>query len=293
MAYKNDSELVIMNRYGAAADDAKAEMFETYDRIRDLMASGPTLGGSGLGKFSSALVQVAKLFGGSPFIPTLGSEAVNIPGTSYFSPISGGTGQVPAGQAAFGLAPFSMSAGFPSGGAAGLTPVSWLSSLGSGLKNIPVGIGHLFPAGNTYIGGLGDGLASGTVTGGAASAALAAGGSIAAGTGAGLGFGRNWVMPAAGIVSGIGGLLTTLGPFFGPFGLAAAASGTVLNGVSGAILSSYQTINQRILNNADTVLSAKVKNLESVVKMLEAQQDVVKKLMKDSIDGDKKLLDNI
>jgi hypothetical protein len=138
-------------------------------------------------------------------------------------------------------------------------------------------------------------FAHGTLAGGASGIATAAsvGTGLAAGTAAGAGFGRNWVMPAAGIVSGIGGLLTTLGPFFGPFGLAAAAGGSVLNGLSGAVLSSFQHVSNRILNNADVILTTKIKNLETTVKQLEAQQEIVKKLLKDTLDGDKKALDNI
>ena len=100
-------------------------------------------------------------------------------------------------------------------------------------------------------------------------------------------------MPAAGIVSGIGGLLTTLGPFFGPFGIAAAAGGAVLNGTAGAVLSSFQHISNRILVNADTTLTSKIKNLETTVKQLDAQGEILRKLLKDSVDGDKKALDNI
>jgi hypothetical protein len=132
------------------------------------------------------------------------------------------------------------------------------------------------------------------MTGGAAPiSAIANGVGAVGGLATGAGFGKNWVMPAAGIASGIGGVLTTLGPFFGPFGLALAAGGSVLNGVSGSILASYQQISQRILNNADTILTDKVKNLETTVKQLDAQQDIIKKLLKESVDGDKKLLDNI
>ena len=36
MAYKNDSYLVIANKFGSASGDAKAMLFETYDKLRDL-----------------------------------------------------------------------------------------------------------------------------------------------------------------------------------------------------------------------------------------------------------------
>jgi hypothetical protein len=318
MSYKNDSYLVIMGSYDKANSAAKAELFETYDRLRDLTVSGPALGGSGVGKFASLLTNIARLFGSSAFLPTFGSEAINIPGTSYYAPITGGTGILPGGQAAFGLAPFSQVTGISAGGAAPINnssvlPLSFFSSSGIGslgaLESGFSGVGDLnFPMSAT-IGGLGDGvltggaapvsgasgvLGNGWIAGGASGLSTAAtAGGLALGTGAGAGFGRNWIMPAAGIVSGIGGLLTTLGPFFGPFGLAAAAGGTVMSGVSGAVLASFQNVSNRILSNADTILSAKIKNLETTVKQLDAQEDILKKLLKESVEGDKKALDNL
>lgn len=314
MSYKNDSYLVMLNSYDKSSSAAKAELFETYDRLRDLTVSGPALGGSGIGKFGSLLMNVARMIGGSPFLPTFGSEAINIPGTSYYSPISGGTGILPGGQAAFGLAPFSNVTGITNGGAApidnsSIGPLSLFSALGtgsigasalglSGLGGLgfPTGgaIGGVFTGGASPVSGDFGMLNSGIITGGASGiGAAATAGGLAVGTAAGAGFGRNWVMPAAGIVSGIGGLLTTLGPFFGPFGLAAAAGGSVLSGVSGAVLSSFQHISNRLLVNADTILTSKIKNLETTVKQLDAQGDVLRKLLKESVDGDKKALENI
>jgi hypothetical protein len=342
MSYKNDSYQTILSSYGKASSAAKAELFETYDRIRDLAAAGPVLGGSGLGKFSSLLMNVARMFGSSAFLPTFGSEAITIPGTSYYAPITGGTGILPGGQAAFGLAPLSYISGFPGGAApidgSGVTPLSMFSSFGSGSNAASAlgfsGIGQAgFPAagfpwsefpGSGFMGGgaasidgmsgeldggfrtvgaspvdsaagtLDSGFGSGVIAGGASGISTAAtAGGLTMGTAAGAGFGRNWVMPAAGIMSGIGGLLTTLGPFFGPFGLAAAAGGAVMNGVSGAVLSSFQHVSNRLLVNADTILAAKVKNLETLIKQLDAQEDIVKKLLKDSAEGDKKALDNL
>jgi hypothetical protein len=84
-----------------------------------------------------------------------------------------------------------------------------------------------------------------------------------------------------------------LGPFFGPFGIAAAAGGALMNGAAGAVLSSYQGVSQRILNNADTMLTNRVKNIETTVKQLDAQQAIIRKLLKESLDGDKKALDSI
>jgi len=316
MSYKNDSELVILNKYGKASSIAKAELYETYDRLRDLTVSGPALGGSGLGKFGSLIMNVARTFSNSSFAPTFGNESINIPGTTFFSPFTGGTGILPGGTAAFGLAPFSQVSGFPPAG--GAAPIGWaaggaapINQFGGDLSALSMmntfGIGSETLA-NNGLSGIGDWgyfdgfetaftdystapVVGGTIAGGAAG--LATAGGLAAGTAAGAGFGRNWVMPAAGIVSGIGGLLTTLGPFFGPFGLAAAAGGTVMNGLAGAVLQSYQNVSNRILTNADTILSNKVKNLETTIKQLDAQQDIIKKLLKESVDGDKKALDNL
>ena len=48
MSYKNDSYLVIANKFGSASGDAKAMLWETYDQLRDLTVSGNGLG-SGFG----------------------------------------------------------------------------------------------------------------------------------------------------------------------------------------------------------------------------------------------------
>ena len=59
------------------------------------------------------------------------------------------------------------------------------------------------------------------------------------------------------------------------------------------MLQSFQHVSNRILVNADTILSNKVKNLETTIKQLDAQQDILKKLLKESVEGDKKALDNL
>ncbi|MFN8615324.1 MAG: hypothetical protein U0003_05385 [Vampirovibrionales bacterium] len=276
MSYKNDSFLVILDKYSTASSAAKADLFETYDRIRDLTVSGSAMGGGGTGKFFGVLTNLAKMFGSSAFNPTMGNESMTIPGTSYFSPITGGTGIVPGGQASFGLSPFAQVTGFPNGAAANVDAVT----------------GGVFAGGAA---GLGSPIGQAVLAGGAGPiGTLATAGALGAGTtAAATGMGRNWVLPAAGVVSGIGGLLTTLGPFFGPFGLAAAAGGALMNGAAGAVLSSYQSVSNRILVNADTILSNRVRNLETTIKQLDAQNDIVKKLMKEMIDGEKKALDNL
>lgn len=296
MSNKFDSRIVAMRDLGKASAFAKAELFETYDRLRDLTVSGPTMGSSGLGQFGNVLLNIARIFGAAPFIPTFGSEAVNIPGTSYYMPLTGGNGVTNGGQAAFGLAPFAQTSGFPTGAAApidnsSLPQLNSSISYGIGsLANPSIGIGGMDYSNTTFM----DTSLDGYILGGAAPVtAIGNGAGAISGIASGAGFGRNWVMPAAGIASGVGSVLTTLGPFFGPFGLALAAGGSVINGVSGSILASHQKTSQRILNNADAILTDKVKNLETTVKQLDAQQDIIKKLIKENMDMDKKLLDTV
>lgn len=299
MSFKNDSELVILNRFADISLDDKAALWETYSRIQDQMTAGPSMGGGGMGKFSSMLANIARMIGGSPFIPTFGSEAINIPGTSYYTPASGGTGVGPGGQAAFGLAPFSQTSGFKTGvsggGAAPLdgdagaiaqfsVPSPESPTPGTfGNGNIPTANGNNgeIPTDGMIVGGASPLQGAGTAA------------ALASGAAAGAGFGGNWVLPAAGIVSGVGGMITTLGPFLGHFGVSASTGAAVGTGLSGALLASYQSVSGRILNNADTILANKVKNLETSIKMLDDIQDSVKKMLKDSFDGDKKALDDV
>lgn len=291
MSYKQMSEIVILNKLGVAGSDAKAELFETYDQLRDLTVSGPSISGSGLGPAGGFLFKLAQMLSGSSFLPILGNQSINIPGTSYYSPTQPGTGTQPGGQSSFGFAPFAQTPGFPSfgGSAAGINAASILGSigLGSGLVGL-TGFGDPNDpnAGQTY-----------TVGGGAAPiGAGSVGGNLAA-AGTGLvgasGFGRNFVMPAAGLISGLGGLLTSLSPLMGGAGVAGLAAGTILSGLSGSALTAYQHVSNRVLVNADTILSNKVKNLETIVKQLEAQEETVKKLLKDSLEGDKKALQDL
>ena len=87
MSYKNDHALTIANKWGAASSSAKAELYETYDRLRDLTVSGSTATGSGFGTAGGFLWQLANLFSPSAFMPVMGgSSMMNIPGTSYWSP---------------------------------------------------------------------------------------------------------------------------------------------------------------------------------------------------------------
>ncbi|MCA9842462.1 MAG: hypothetical protein KC475_10105 [Cyanobacteria bacterium HKST-UBA03] len=296
MSYRYDSEIVILNRLSKASVEAKSQLFQTYDELRDLTVSGPSIGGSGLGTVSNYLFKFAQFLSGSSFLPTLGNQSINIPGTSYFSPIAGGTGINPGGQSSFGLGPMAQTLGLPSAGSA--AKIDALSILGQqGFGSIAgqaaglSGIGDLgYDPDVSAIGGFGSEAGQAAQLGTAGRAASAGAGLVAA-----AGFGRNLVVPSAGILSGIGGMLTSLAPIFGngQSGLAALAGGTILSGISGAVLDSYQHVSNRIITNADVILSNKIKNLETTVKMLDAQQDIVKKLLKEGIDGDKKALNDL
>lgn len=287
MSYKNDSLMVVANKYGKASDDAKAELFETYDRLRDLTVAGPSLAGAGLGPVGSALINFARLFAPSAFVPVLGSSAINIPGTSFSQPVSGGTAILPGGTPAFGVTGLGKYPSFPNqtGPAA---PLSIGIGIGSLLLGSAFGIGSLTGAGNYGIGGGPTGFAASN-TGASGAGAVGA----VAGTAAGAGFGRGFVLPIAGVISGLGGLATSLGPFFGPFGTAAITGGTIASGFGGAVLSAYQTITNRVLVNADTILTNKIKNIETTVKQLDAQSGIIRKMIKESVEGDSKALQEL
>ena len=72
MSYKNDSLLVIANKFGTASSDAKVQLYETYDRLRDLTVSGSASSGTGFEMAGGALYKVASLFAPSSFMTTLG-----------------------------------------------------------------------------------------------------------------------------------------------------------------------------------------------------------------------------
>jgi hypothetical protein len=320
MAYKNDSIQTIMARYGKASDAIETEMYETWDAIRHMAVGGNALGGSGMGAFSSFLMNIGRMFGSPAFSPILGSQAISIPGTNYYAPISGGTGIVPGGQASFGLAPWAQFTGLPTGGAAPVLE-GWEAFQALGLGNESTAFGGIgdynFPA-EGFIGGAAapvsagnttaqafqgtatlftQPVAGGQVVGGADSfGGIGTAGSVVAtgaGIASGLGLGRNWLMPTASAISGIGGLLTTLGPLFGPIGLAGVAAGGIMNGVAGAILNGFQQTNQRILANADTVMEEKLRHLDVSKKMIGAQSEILKKMLKEAYESDKKALDEL
>jgi len=273
MSYKYDSMLVLANKYGLASNDAKAEMFETYDRIRDLSVSGPSLGGAGgYGAVGSFLMNLARLIGPTSYLPVLGSSSINIPGSSYYSPISGGNTTAGA-QSSYGMGEMAKYPGFP-GGAASLS----LSSL--------LGIGSEFGslANSFAIGGIATGGAASTVAGSSFVPAVGA----LTGISASAGKYSDIVLPVAGVIGGVGGIVGSLAPYFGPFGILAGMTGNLTNGYAGAVLNTYQTTTAKVINNADTILSMKVKNIETVVKQLDVQGDIVRKMLKTGIEADSK-----
>lgn len=284
MAYKNDSLLVITNKYGKASSDAKAELFETWDRLRDITVAGPSIAGQGLGPIGSGLIQFARLFAPSAFVPALGNQSVNIPGTSFSTPISGGTSVVPGGSASFGIGSMGSFPSFPnlSGQAA---PLSIGMGIGSAFLGSIFGLGSSTGLGGYAIGGSPTGGAAGVTAGNAAGAMV--------GTAAGAGFGRNIVIPLAGVVAGIGGLASSLGPYFGPWGVAATTGGAIASGIGGAILNAYQIVSNRILANADTILTNKIRNIETTVKELDTQSGIIRKMIKESVEGDGKALQEL
>lgn len=259
MSYKYDSTLTIMNQYGKAASEATAQMYETYDKLRDLSVSGPSIQGDGFGAFGKMLMNVARTIGPASFMPVLGTEQMNIPGTSYSTAVTGGTSILPGGTAAFGMGSLGSYAGFPTGSAESITDAGELTGEATSVANI-------------------------------ASSATAAG--AVAGTATGFGQ-SSIVLPLAGALSGIGGIATSLGPYLGPMGNLAGIAGYIASGFGGAVLGGYQYTASKIVNNADTILTNKVKNIETVVKQLNTQQDMLKKMLKDSIEGDGKAIQDM
>lgn len=271
MSYKNDSYLVIANKFGSAGGDAKAQLFETYDKLRDLTVSGSGMG-TGFEASGSFLYRMASLFAPSSFATVFGaSESMNVPGTSYSSQFSGGS--------AYGLDSLYNYSGFPGGAA----PVGW------GLDGYSTG------GASSMMGGWGfEGVATGGASGvgGIADVASAAAYGVGAANGFGM-LGRNVVLPVAGMISGWGGIMQAAAPYLGEYGLPALVMGNLMQGTTSAALAAYQNVTGNITANADTILSNKVRNIETVCKMLDTQGDVVKKMLKESIDGDSKAIQNM
>lgn len=263
MSYKNDSLLVISNKYGKASAEAKAQLFETYDQLRDITVGGSGQAGSGVGTATSFLMSMARLVSPSSFMPTVnGAESANIPGTSYSSTVSGGS-TIAGSNSSFGIGSYAQYSGFPSGGAA----------------SINYGIGTDY------------GYNDGSATGGAASIVSTAGAATVATTA--LDYGRSILIPTAGVISGLGSLISAVSPYLGQFGLASTLTGSLVQGAGGALMAAYKNVSGNILNNADVTLSNKVKNIETVCKMLDTQSDVIKKMLKESVEGDSKVIQDL
>lgn len=261
MSYRYDSYLVISNKFGAASADAKAQLFETYDQLRDISVSSAS-GSSGTG-FEGAggfIYNLASLFAPASFAPTMsGNTSYSIPGTSYYN---AGT----PGSSSYGLESYSGFAAPISGFATG-EAASILTGFGSET-------GYA-----SSIGGIAD----------VASAA-------AYGTGTMSGFsnlGKNIVLQGAGLIAGVGGIMQSAAPYMGEYGLGAIIVGNIMRGSGSAALAALQNAAGAVTANADTILSNKVRNIETVCKMLDTQGDVVKKMLKESIDSDSKAIQNL
>lgn len=276
MAYKNDGHLVIANRYGSASSDAKAMLYETYDRLRDLTVSGSASSGTGFEAAGGFLYQLASLFAPSAFMTTLGgTSAMNIPGTSYWSKYTGGTGGMTGTYSSFGVNSLGNYSGFPSG---------YASSLSGYATGGASSIGALL-----YGYGTSAGSPTGFASGIGSIADIASTAAYGVGTANGYGIGAsNILMPLAGLVSGWGGIMTAAAPYLGEFGLPAVVMGNLMQGTSSAALSAYQSVSQNVLTNADTILTQKVANIETVCKMLDTQSDIVRKMLKDDMESKSK-----
>ncbi len=270
MSYKNDSNLVIANRFGDASSAAKAQMWETYDRLRDLTVSGSGTG-TGFEAAGNLLYNMASLLAPSSFATVFGgSETMNISGTSYYNKTNGGT--------SFGVDSLYNYSGFPSG-AASINSIYGLATGGAA----------------SVLGGWGT---SGTPTGFASAAGglvdVSSAAAYGIGTASGMGkISSNIVMPFASTISGFGGILTAISPYLGVYGAGTTVLGNLMQGTSSAALAAYQNITGNITANADVILSTKVRNIETVCKMLDTQGDVAKKMLKEGIDSDSKAIQNL
>ena len=66
-----------------------------------------------------------------------------------------------------------------------------------------------------------------------------------------------------------------------------------MQGTSSAALSAYQNITGNITNNADVILEDKVRNIETICKMLDTQADIVRQTLKSGMESDSKLVDDL
>lgn len=282
MAYKHDGYLVIANRYGSASSDAKSMLYETYDRLRDLTVAGSASSGTGFEAAGGFLYQLASLFAPSAFMTTLGgTTAMNIPGTSYWNKYTGGTGGLTGTYSSFGVNSLGNYSGFPSGYAASLLS-GYTTGGASSIGNLLYGYGTSAGSPTGFASGIGS------------IADIASTAAYGVGTANGYGIGAaNVLMPLAGIVSGWGGIMTAAAPYLGSFGLPAVVMGNLMQGTSSAALSAYQSVSQNVLTNADTILTQKVANIETVCKMLDTQTDVVRKMLKSDIESKSEQIKNL
>ncbi len=281
MAYKNDGYLVIANRYGSASSDAKAMLYETYDRLRDLTVAGSASSGTGFEAAGGFLYQLASLFAPSAFMTALGgTTAMNIPGTSYWTKYTGGTGGLTGTYSSFGVNSLGNYSGFPSGYASRLS--GYTTGGASGIGNLLYGYGSSAGSPTGFASGIGS------------IADIASTAAYGVGTANGYGLGASGILlPLAGIVSGWGGIMTAAAPYLGEFGLPAVVMGNLMQGTTSAALSAYQSVSANVLSNADTILSQKVANIETVCKMLSAQSDVVRKMLKNDIEDTSKQIQDL
>ena len=283
MSYKNDSYLVIANKFGSAGSEAKAQLWETYDKLRDLTISGSGQG-TGWGMSGSFLYRLASLMAPSSYANIFGSsESMNIPGTSYYSDVNGN------GGSGFGLNSLYNYSGFPGGAA----PISWAEGFATGGASAIGGWGTDLSSelsSLSSISGTATGYASGL--GGLADIASATAYGVGAANGYGYA-GRNIVLPIASIISGWGGIMQSAAPYLGEYGLPTLVMGNLMQGITSPALAAYQRVTGNITANADTILSNKVRNIETVCKMLDTQGDVCKKMLKESIDSDSKAIQNL
>ncbi len=289
MAYKYDHLVVIANKYGLAGLNAKGELFETYDKLRDLTAGGAAIAGSGFGGASQFLINLAQMMAPSSYMPILGAnQTLNIPGTSYYSPaLTGGVSMMPLSNSSFGLSELSKHPSFPTGKAAAVIPMA----VGTLSRSILSGIGNKFSSlSNDYaIGGSLTGQAASIVNSNTLADIVGIGtGAVATKSKA-----RSLLLPTAGIIAGVGSMIASVAPYFGPFGVIGGLAGNMLNGYGGATLRAYQQATGRIINNADAILTAKIKNIETTVKQLDVQGNIVRKMLKESIDGDSKAMQSM
>lgn len=261
MSYRYDSYLVIANKLGGASAEAKAQLFETYDQLRDITVQGSSGSvGNGFETPGGFLYNLATLFAPSSFMTTLsGNSTYSIPGTSFYN--SGAMG-----SSSYGLENY--------------------SGFAAPIPGVPTGEAA------SILNGWGTETGYASSIGGIADVANAAG--FATGTASGYtGLGQGLLMSTAGLISGWGGILQAAAPYMGEYGIGAIVTGNLLSGTGATILASAKAAAAKVTANADTVLTNKVKNIETVCKMLDTQGDVVKKMLKESIDSDSKAIQNL